>query len=215
MAQRNYHVGDVRFLYLGSGGFCYFPKCAAPVLREIEGEMISQVEIAHIHALDKNGPRHEESMTLEQLNSHKNLILLCIPHHKIVDRMSNVSKYPTSRLNQWKQKREGASLDALQGIAHLTQDQFEHMLINSVTSAKGELLEAIDALPDRIDARIIKTLRDLVDQSFKQPKLDIDAVGVLSNAIDKLDRIGLPDTVDKFNGVVDRFEVAASKLPPQ
>lgn len=61
-----------------------------------------------------------------------------------------------------------AKLDTLRGITRLTQDQFEQMLINSVTSAKDELLEAIEALPDRIDTRTIKTLKQLANQTFKQ-----------------------------------------------
>ena len=213
MAQRNYHVGDVRYLFLGSGGVCYYPECTEPVLREIDDEMISQVEIAHIHALEKGGSRFEEYMTVEQRNSYKNLILLCIPHHKLVDRKSNEARFPASLLFKWKREREGAKLDALRGIARLTQDQFEQMLINSVTTAKDELLEAIDALPDRIDARIIKTLKKMAEQTFRQPKLDVDAIDTLSGATRKLERMGFPDTVENFSGAVKRFEMASRRLP--
>lgn len=215
MAQRNYHSGDINALYMWSGGLCYKPKCKTPIVEETDGEMVSQVEIAHIHALKKNGSRYVVDMTDEQRNSHKNLILLCVRHHKIVDRMSNEAKYPAAQLFQWKRDREGNMQDALRGLEGMTEAKFDQMLVDSVVSAKDELLDAIEALPARIDERIVQTLKSMVDQSFKQPRLDIGAIDMLSSTVSQLDKMRLAETAEQLNIAAYAIEDAARKLPPQ
>lgn len=42
-------------------------------------------ELAHIHAVGQKGPRHWKDMSLEELNSTSNLMLMCQEHHKMID----------------------------------------------------------------------------------------------------------------------------------
>ncbi len=42
-------------------------------------------QVAHIHAVSENGPRHAKNMSNDDLNSIDNLMLLCPEHHKMID----------------------------------------------------------------------------------------------------------------------------------
>lgn len=42
-------------------------------------------EMAHIHAVSENGPRHKFGMTKEEKNNIDNLMLLCAEHHHMID----------------------------------------------------------------------------------------------------------------------------------
>ncbi len=59
-------------------------------------------EIAHIQGV--NGPRHNASMTSDEVNSIDNLMLLCLEHHKLID--SKPEEYPTERLIKDKKNHE-------------------------------------------------------------------------------------------------------------
>lgn len=223
MAQRNYSKGTERALYLFSGGFCYYPKCKTPVLYEEDGEMICQMQIAHIRGLHKTSARYDRGMTDEQRNNYKNLILLCIRHHYVVDRGPKAHMFTPAKLSDWKRDREGDKLDALRGIEGLTETQFEQMLINSVTFAKDELLEAIDAIPGRVDERIVQTLKKLVNQNFREPRLDIDAINTLHSATRQLDGMAIyesagllkqaADSLQDTEGIVGSLRASLSEFP--
>ena len=76
-------------------------------MRLINGEPILNVQIAHICAHDDNGPRCAARFSKEERRSFRNLILLCKPHHTLVDRKRNERVYSEEVLRSWKQQREG------------------------------------------------------------------------------------------------------------
>jgi len=60
-----------------SGGCCYCPGCPEPVLREVDGKIHFTVQIAHICAASRGGPRFDDTMTDNQRRDLPNLLLLC------------------------------------------------------------------------------------------------------------------------------------------
>jgi len=52
--------------------------------------------IAHIHAVSENGPRHKSDMTTTEKNEIENLMLLCPEHHHMVD--TQPDKFPHDTL---------------------------------------------------------------------------------------------------------------------
>jgi hypothetical protein len=78
---------EMKILLLQSGGRCAFPGCSKFLVQEGSvGDAPSIIgEIAHIVAERREGPRGRHELTDEERNSHRNLVLLCREHHKIVD----------------------------------------------------------------------------------------------------------------------------------
>lgn len=77
----------VKKLFALSKNRCTFPNCISPII-DISGVVTG--EISHIKAKRKNGPRYDPNQTDEERNAFENLILLCSPHHKIVDEKFDV-----------------------------------------------------------------------------------------------------------------------------
>ncbi|ADD44055.1 hypothetical protein [Stackebrandtia nassauensis] len=192
MGDRDYRIGNDRGLFLFGKGYCYFPKCQVRALREVGDNLVTQVQRAHIYAAKAGGLRYDPMMTVEERKSHRNLILLCYPHHAEVDLNTNLHKYPASLLLQWKKDREGDQLEALRGLEGLSQEKFERMLIDSVASAKSEILGAISDLPEEIG----DLLRNELDKAFRGPELDKDAIYSLNHATTLLARMEFPYQTD-------------------
>ncbi|MFE4513145.1 hypothetical protein ACFRMQ_02955 [Kitasatospora sp. NPDC056783] len=57
--QRNYGSGSgtVAGLLTLARGRCYWPACKEPTVRMIEGDPVQNLQIAHVRALEDNGPR--------------------------------------------------------------------------------------------------------------------------------------------------------------
>lgn len=123
---RDYTVGVERKLYRVARGTCYHPECSRPIMVDVEGMPICDVEIAHIRGAEPSAARYDATMTDAQRASFANLILLCSAHHKLIDRIAS-QDYPTELLEQWKAGNEDDDLAALAG-ATLTQETLEAVL---------------------------------------------------------------------------------------
>jgi len=74
-----------RVIWIRSGGRCTICReilCIAGVSPELS-HLIG--DVAHIVAEEENGPRGKSLLTIEQRNAESNLLLLCKPHHKVID----------------------------------------------------------------------------------------------------------------------------------
>jgi hypothetical protein len=78
-------------------------------------------------------------MTDDERRAFANLILLCTPHHTIVDRL-HPSDYPPDKLQRWKTEREtDAGIDNL-AVASLTEDRLIALIERAVDTAPPERL---------------------------------------------------------------------------
>lgn len=91
------------------------PGCGEPVVRLVEGEYYINYETAHIRGVKEKGARHDRNMSHDERKDFTNLILLCLVHHKHVDRIHR-DKYPPEILLQWKADREADGQDASPGL---------------------------------------------------------------------------------------------------
>lgn len=130
---RDYSVGTERALYDLARGTCYEPTCDEPTIRFVGGRPVSNVHIAHIYGAFPNSPRYVESMSDKERASFDNLILLCKPHHDLVDRIAP-DDYAPELLKQWKAAREGDGVAALRELRGLTEDSLAEMLEDAVRS---------------------------------------------------------------------------------
>ena len=188
VSKRTYPVGVREALFMLSRGCCYEPECREPVMRVIKDGWYVNVEIAHIRAKESTGARYDTSMTLTARDSFDNLMLLCIPHHKVIDNVATQGDYPVPLLHQWKCKREGdiaAELRDWKGLHGLTEEKLQDILSDVVSAAKEEILEAIDELAV-VNKEVAGLVRGLVDERFSIPYPSEDTVGMLALAADRL-----------------------------
>ena len=108
--RRNYSQKTLKILYALSGNKCAYPECNNHVIEPEteESDDLVVAQICHIYALSTDGPRGKIGLTEQELNSPKNLILLCPTHHRIVD--GQFDTYPAEKLKQWKRKHEAKAM---------------------------------------------------------------------------------------------------------
>lgn len=80
--------------------------CREDLLINDEAEELTYLvgEVAHIVAEKEDGPRGKSDLDLSARNSERNLLLLCLMHHKVID--DNPSYYSVDRLLEIKNSHE-------------------------------------------------------------------------------------------------------------
>ena len=131
---RDYSTGTERALVALSQGTCYFPDCPVPTIVFVEGEPVTNVEFAHICGAKPGAPRFDPTMSDQERRSYDNLVLLCKPHHVLVDRI-HPDRFPTHVVKKWKTDREGPGIAALRGLQGLTEGRLEEMLEAAIRTA--------------------------------------------------------------------------------
>ena len=125
---RGYSQGTESALALLSRGTCYAPGCDEPTIRFLDGQPVCNLQRTHIRGALEGSPRYDPSMTDDERRDFSNIILLCKPHHDLIDRRAPAD-YPVELLTRWKQEREGADLSVLRsGIRGLTEERFAELL---------------------------------------------------------------------------------------
>lgn len=193
MSKDYVYTGVEKALFLLSRGHCYEPNCQVPVLQVIKGEPFVNVQIAHICAEEENGPRHDASMTREERRSFTNLMLLCKPHHTMIDRMATVEDYSVSLLQAWKENREGGFASQLNGIGVLNEEHLQELMAGAVVEVRQDIEEVTGVLTSvsRETADMIKSLAlEAFDRPYI-PGLDHDVVASLERSANML--ASLPD----------------------
>lgn len=133
---RAYSAGTRAGLFALGDGTCYYPNCTRPAVEMIGSEPEIALQIAHIHGASPGSARYDAGMTDAERASFSNLILLCTPHHNVVDRR-HPEDYPAALLRAWKTDHEGAAgvpplpvtestlLDAIRDAVEHTKPQRE------------------------------------------------------------------------------------------
>lgn len=191
MAGRNYTEATKKALFTLSLGRCYEPNCPERVVQMADETPIVKVQIAHIRAAKKGGPRYDENMTDTERSSFPNLLLLCAFHHPLVDKKPTGDNYSVELLEGWKAQREG---ELTHDLNILTEDGLNEILGSTlegvIGETKDELLAAIKEVED-ITGESAQLLRTLVTETFNRPHLDADTVASLANSAHVLGN--LPD----------------------
>jgi hypothetical protein len=224
LADRRYSVGINAGLIALSQGTCYFPRCAIPVIVIVEKRPVLNLQRAHIVSAKRGGPRDVAHMDDEDRNSFDNLILLCNPHHLLVDKLER-DRYPEDMLRQWKAEREALGIGALRGLGDLTEERLSEVIVDALDEKLAAVNRAVERLEhsDRETAQVLRGVLDGLNKyQVAGPYLDMDAIsmldraaralsnsanmdvaGTLNMAADKL--VNLPDTVALLASTVDRM----------
>ncbi len=174
-----------------SRGYCYEPNCKTRVIRWVDEQWRISVFIAHIYGLKPTSARHDPAKKKPFLNSFRNLILLCMEHHNMVDG-PGWKNFSPDLLQVWKKSREGDAADELDKLDWLNQQRLQDLMAEAITDTRDELSSAIDRVAD-VSQGTQDLLKRLLDESFQLPYLDADMVASLESSA-RVFR-GLPDYV--------------------
>jgi hypothetical protein len=179
---RGYLEATRKALFGLSLGRCYARGCAQQVM-QMNGEIpVITVQIAHIRAAKRDGPRYDPAMSDDERRAFKNLILLCTFHHGSVDGKETGSDYSVKDLEAWKTEREGG---LFADLSALTENDLKELLGVSVrtilSEVKEELLEQIASV-EVVTGENARLLRILVAETFQRPQLDADLAASLADS---------------------------------
>ncbi len=109
---------DRKILWVRSGNQCAFPGCGQALVEKDtcrDGNVVIGQE-AHIVARRPDGPRGKNVQRWDSVNSHKNIILLCPTHHRLIDQKP--LSYTTDRLFAMKEAHEATIADKMMNDDH-------------------------------------------------------------------------------------------------
>ena len=141
MSKKSIAAGERAALLLAGGTrVCYMPECRRPLVVTRGSDRVSDFEIAHIRdelpsrdsTADVGWRYWPDDLTQEDRNRFDNLILLCPPCHKLIDRV-HPRDFSPERLHGWKRAAEHAALDGLPS---------ETLDINALAAALADALRA-------------------------------------------------------------------------
>lgn len=101
-------------------------------------------------------------MSPEARRAFRNLILLCHPHHTIVDKR-RPQDFPVSTLEKWKSEREQDHKAALSKLSNVTPEGLQSVLAQVLKDRDVRLHQALERL-EQSDAEAAQLLRGLVDE---------------------------------------------------
>lgn len=190
-----------------SGGLCYWPGCYETVLRTVNGEPCITVEIAHIRGAYPGSARFDSSMNDDQRRDHANLILLCNPHHDIVDKREKEKIYTIELLHRWKNQRESDPQEALKRLRDVSPSGLRKIVAEGLEKHDAKLLQTLGRLQGR-DEEAANLMRGLIDElteaySRQREVLNAEMVDSLAITTDRLHR--LQETLDNFGFAVDKL----------
>ena len=172
-----------------SQGFCYFPGCRKPILVSLGGRPEINIEIARIRDADPDHPRYVAGLSDEDRDSPRNLLLLCVPHRRTIDREPKA--HPAELLESWLPSAEEALIE----LGPVSTAGFEELLRSAFWSAKERINEALLRL-EKTDSEAAQLLRHLLDGAYDQRSrygVDPEIVAILSRVTRTLDRLVEPE----------------------
>lgn len=168
-AKKALSTGDKTILALSASGDCYNPSCFTKLMTQKDGNPIVQFEIAHIR--DELPPKNKgadigwryfpaEDLNQKQRNHFSNLILLCSPCHKLIDKISPCD-YSVQTLTSWKHANEGLRGAALaETLGDIQQIKLNALVIEAITSLDAMSNETLQFQQSKM--RVDSTLAEIL-----------------------------------------------------
>jgi hypothetical protein len=104
---RSISIATHNFLWGRVAGRCEFAGCNKPLWKSsVTSERVNIAQKAHIYSFSDGGPRGNDGVRPEDLNSIDNLILVCHECHQKIDAAVDGGRYPASLLQQMKLEHE-------------------------------------------------------------------------------------------------------------
>lgn len=156
-----------------AGGRCQYEGCNTRLwLDSLTKAEFNTAYIAHIIADKPNGPRGDPVLSEELKTDIDNLMLMCDPHHRLIDR-EDVSGHSVERLRGMKVLHE----ERIDMVTHLAPGKQSHVLLYGANiGAQGSPLSfdqaARDMVPDRYPATHQPLNLSLINSSLEDRSPD-------------------------------------------
>lgn len=159
-------------------------------------QWIAIAEVAHIHGLNKDSRRFDETIPEAERNSFKNLLLLCEKHHKLVDGARTWMDYPVTTLEKWKEDREGDLSDPLGQVDWITEENLRDVMADAIEDTQTRILNGLDDIT-AVGEETRAILKALVAETLKLPYLSPEDIASLGRSADVLQGV-FPDYVPQL-----------------
>ena len=187
---RTYSTATRAALAVLSQGSCYFPGCGTPIVVFLGGQPEVNVESVRIRTTNPHGARFAEDVSDDAANSFGNLLLLCVPHRKIIDR--DEKAHPIDLLETWKAQREASAQEALRNVGAVPEDEIDELLTTAFSAVHQQISDALVRF-EQADPESAELLRRLVSGLTEQ-------------------RTGAGAEVSRMDAVATRLEEIVRKL---
>lgn len=161
-------------------GSCYFPGCRTPILVSLGSQPEINIEIARIRGSDPSQPRYVAGST----DSFSNLLLLCVPHRRTVDR--DPKAHPVELLESW------VPSGALDELGPIGPARLSDLLTSAFWTAKEQVSDALLRL-EKTDSDAAQLLRHLLDDQRNRYGVDPEIAAVLYRVARTLDNLVEPE----------------------
>ncbi len=112
-------------LWVLTGGRCQYEGCNKPLWQdELTLLQMNTAYIAHIIAVEPNGPRGNNDLSPKLATDISNLMLMCDEHHRLIDR-EDVEGHPVERLHEMKRKHE----ERIELLTSIQKEKKSHVLL--------------------------------------------------------------------------------------
>ena len=175
-------------------GTCQFPGCRTPVLVFLGDGLEVNVEIAHIRGADPAGPRYVAGLAAAERDGFDNLLLVCVPHRKTIDR--DEKAHPIELIETWRTRLGGDDLPGL------TEQRLDELLTTAFSAAREQVDEALTRF-EKTDPEAAQLVRNVLTDLHRQ-RSRYGADPRLAAALTRMNR--RLDTLD---------EAAAAKREPR
>jgi hypothetical protein len=166
-----------------SQGPCQFPGCRTPVLVFLGDDLEVNVEMVPIRGTDPAGPRYVAGTTSRQRDSFSNLLLLCVPHRRTIDR--DEKAHPIELIENWRARLDGDDLGPM------TEQRMDELLTTAYAAAKEQVDEALTRFA-KTDAESARLLGGVMNDLHRQ-RSRYGADRRLASALDRvLDALAEP-----------------------
>lgn len=99
--------GVESMLWGRAAGLCEFRGCNSPLWKSrVTQEQVNIAQKAHIYAFSSDGPRGNEGIPKEHLNTLANLMLVCHSCHELIDNKKDGGRYTAAILQKMKIEHE-------------------------------------------------------------------------------------------------------------
>jgi hypothetical protein len=198
-----------------SGGLCYWPGCPEPMLRRVSGDMHFIGERVHIRGAYPGSARYDPGMTDDQRRGFGNLVVMCRPHHEIID-VREPDLYPAEILLRWKSQREASPREALDRLREVTPSGLRKIVADGLQNHDARLVKALSRLEanDREAASLMRSLLDELTEAYSRLRdgIDPDTVDLLHRATLHLGDYLDPDVVNRLDNAAKRLVNMRSTL---
>jgi len=115
-------------------GCCQFPGCRTPILVFLGDDLEVNVEMVHIRGTEPDEIRYVAGTSPGRRDYFDNLLLLCVPHRKVVDR--DEKAHPVELIETWRAR-------LADDLGPMTEHRMDELLTTAFAAAKDEIDEAL------------------------------------------------------------------------